>query len=247
MSTRETHHPDRPLGLKTAENVRDLGGYSTRDGKTTQWRRFVRAGDMDALSRPDQVKLVDYGITTVIDLRMQKEIDASPNAFAGSQAVDFRIHDFWGTRFDTYRSSNKTAPAHQKLADLYCAGLEQSGFVMAQIMATFAEDKRTGFAFHCRSGKDRTGLVAAMLLSIADVPHDTICRDFALTREHLHSQAINPIDEGKPGAWQRGCEPETMDITLNFIARQFGDVPGYLEAQGVSSDDLRTIRRKLVD
>lgn len=246
MTTHETHHPDRPLGLETAENVRDLGGYKTRDGKITQWRRFVRAGDMDALSPSDQAKLVDYGITTVIDLRMQKEIEASPNAFTGSQAVDFRIHDFWGTRFDAYRSKNKTAPAHQKLADLYCAGLEQSGFVMAEIMATFAEDDRTGFAFHCRSGKDRTGLVAAMLLSIADVPEDTICRDFALTQEYLQKQAINPIDEGKPGAWQRGCEPETMEFTLNFIKQQFGDVPGYLQAQGVSPAALQVVRDKLL-
>lgn len=246
MSTPETHHPDRSIQLTTAENVRDLGGYSTRNGSKTQWRRFVRSADMNTLSESDQSALIDYGITTVIDLRMQKEIATHPNVFTHASTVDFRVHDFWGTRFDTYRSTNKTAPGYQKLADLYCAGLEQSGFVMADIMTTFAEDSRTGFAFHCRSGKDRTGLVAAMLLSVAEVPHTTICEDFALTKECLNSQAINPINTDKPGAWLLDCEAETMNCTLQFLDQKFGGVTDYLQAQGVSTNALQVIKDKLL-
>ncbi|NKC01656.1 MAG: hypothetical protein GKR90_24575 [Pseudomonadales bacterium] len=246
MADIELHHPDRGIELDTAENVRDLGGYTTRDGGKTRWRVFVRSGDMDALSTTDQQTFVNYGISTVIDLRMQKEIDVSPNAFTDSDAVVFKIHDFWGTRFDAYRSANKQAPPPQKLADLYCAGLEKSGFVMAEIMATFAADERTGYAFHCRSGKDRTGLVAALLLSIAEVSRDTICKDYGLTAEYLKQGAINPIEANKPGAWQCGCEAETMALTLTFLDERFGGPIKYLQAQGVSDDNLDTIRAKFV-
>jgi protein-tyrosine phosphatase len=246
MANTELQHPEREIELETAENVRDLGGYTTRNGDKTRWRVFVRSGDMDGLSPSDQQTFVAYGINTVIDLRMQKEIDASPNPFSNSAAVDFKIHDFWGTRFDDYRSTNKQASPPQKLADLYCLGLEQSGFVMAEIMSTFAADERSGFAFHCRSGKDRTGLVAALLLSIAEVPRDTICADYALTADYLKQTAINPIEANKPGAWQRGCAAETMALTLSFLDQRFDGALNYLRAQGVSDDDLDTIRAKFV-
>ena len=117
---------------------------------------------------------------------------------------------------------------------------------MAQIMTTFAEDDRTGFAFHCRSGKDRTGLVAAMLLAIADVPEEVICADFALTSKFLKQEAINPIEANKPGAWQRGSEPETMALTLEFLNQRFGGVIPYLRAQGVTGEQTQIIRNKFV-
>ena len=166
--------------------------------------------------------------------------------FNNSEKVDFRIHDFWGTRFDDYRSQDKTAPPYKKLADLYCAGLQKSGFVMAEIMSTFAEEDHTGFAFHCRSGKDRTGLVAAMLLSIADVAEDTICADYALTAQFLKQKAINPIDAGKPGAWQLECDAQTMHLTLEFLRKEFGGPVSYLRTQGVSDQELDAVRRKIL-
>lgn len=250
MITDEINHPDRGLALQSAENVRDLGGYTTPDGKQTRWGVFLRSGDMDSMSAVDQQALIDYGISTVIDLRMQREIDASPNVFSNSdstsRAVSFHIHDFWGTRFDDYRSADKKAPPHKKLADLYCAGLQQSGFVMANIMSTFAQDDRTGFIFHCRSGKDRTGLVAAMLLAIADVAEEVIIADYALTSQHLEQPAVNPIEAQRPGAWQLGCEPETMFLTLEFLRKEFGGAVSYLTQQGVSDEQLTTIKRKFL-
>ena len=117
---------------------------------------------------------------------------------------------------------------------------------MAEIMSTFAQDDRTGFAFHCRSGKDRTGLVAAMLLSIAGVDEDTICADYALTAQFLQHEAINPIEANRPGAWQLGCDAETMYLTLAYLRDEFGGAVAYLNAQGVSDAELNTIRQKIL-
>lgn len=243
----ELSHPQRGLDVATAINVRDLGGYSTHDGKTTQWKRFIRSGDMVALSQDDQDLLLDYGISTVIDLRMAKEIAAEPNVFADSQKVAFYNHDFWGTRFEDYRSQRKGASHEQKLADLYCSGLEKSGFIMAEIMATFADRDDMGFAFHCKSGKDRTGMVAALLLSIAGVPRETICADFALSAEYLPGG--NPSDEelSAPGAYLKGCRAQTMSLTLSFLDDEFGGVESYLTKQGVNTDQLDRVRAKLLD
>ncbi len=243
-----TQHARRVLNLERAQNVRDLGGYGTASGQTTQWRRFVRSGDMDNMSAADQQILVDHGVRTVIDLRMAKEIEAAPNVFSRSDAVNFVIHDFWGTRFDTYRSGKRGAPPEVKLADLYCAGLEASGFVMGEIMQTFADAEEPGFAFHCRSGKDRTGLVAALLLEVAGVPRETVCADYALTAELLLSpDADKQIDPNQPGYYLRGCAPETMALTLQFLDDQFGGPVSYLGAQGVDDRALERVRSHLLD
>lgn len=242
----ELHHPDRSLDVTTAENVRDLGGYTTTEGRTTQWRRFVRSGDMIALSQEDQKKLVEYGITNVIDLRMAKEYEAQPNAFSGSDRIKFHNHDFWGTRFDDYRSWRKGAAPEQKLADLYCSGLEKSGFVMADIMRTFADSDDVGFVFQCRSGKDRTGMVSAILLTIAGVPRTTVCADFELSAHFLPDSTPTDEDLKKPGAYQKGCNARTMELTLGFLDEQFGSVIDYLLHQGLETSQIERIRAKLL-
>ena len=242
----ELNDARRVLRLDSAQNVRDLGGYGTEQGQVTCWGRVVRSGDMDQLSEADQHALIAHGVGTVIDLRMEKETTAAPNRFSQSDQVEFVIHDFWGRRFDTYRSKNKTAAPEQKLADLYCEGLAQSAFVMADIMHTVAAADR-GVAFHCRSGKDRTGLVAAFLLELAGVPRATVCADYGLTEALLVSaEADKQIDPNQPGAYLRGCAPETMARTLAYVDSNFGGVAEYLRKQGLSDADLGQIRAKLL-
>ena len=243
----ETQHPNRDLKLVTLENARDLGGYRTATGATTQWRRFVRTGDMNAVSGADQDALIAHGIGTVIDLRMRKEIEAAPNVFGESGKARLVLHDFWGDRFDDYRSPDRTAEPAKKLADLYRAGLKQNAFVVAEIMTTFAESGAPGFAFHCRSGKDRTGLIAALLLGLADVPAETICADFALTATYLKTEAINPIDGKRPGAWQRGSDPATMMMTLAHLDERYGGARGYLRWAGVNDATLDGVRARLLE
>ncbi len=244
----ETLHPDRGLDIESAQNVRDLGGYKTADGGRTAWNRFVRSGDMDKMTEEDQKKLIAHGIGAVIDLRMAREIAEMPNVFSGSREVNFYIHDFWGDRFDTYRSKSKGAPPEVKLADLYCSGLIISGFIMAEIMTTIADTSDNGFAFHCRSGKDRTGLVGAMLLAIAGVPDETICADYALTSTYLNSPDTDKyVKDGQPGAYLKGCSPKTMALTLEFLQENFSGAEGYLKHIGVSDEQISRVREKMRD
>ena len=242
----ESVDPRRNLNLQSVQNLRDLGGYSSKDGRKTKWGNFLRSGDMSAMTEDDQEALLRQGIRSVIDLRMVKEIAIAPNVFSDSKQAAFFNHDFWGTRFDDYRSVRKNATPNEKLADLYCSGLEVNGFVMAEIMKTFACEKG-GFIFHCRSGKDRTGLVAAILLSIAGVPEDIICADFGLSSEYLNEPALMQEEQKKPGAYQKGSAPETMKLTLAFLNQRYGGVIKYLEQQGVTSEEIELIRRKIID
>ena len=233
------------LNLDSVQNLRDLGGYSTKEGRKTKWGFFLRSGDMSAMTKDDQAALLRQGIRCVIDLRMAKEIATAPNVFSDSNEVAFFNHDFWGTRFDDYRSKRKSATPEEKLSDLYCAGLKINGFVMAAVMKTLAS-REGSFVFHCRSGKDRTGLVAALLLVIAGVPDEVVAKDFGLSTTYLNEPELTEEDLKKPGAYQKGSAPETMILTLEFLRDRYGGVEGYLGDQGVSVLEIESIREKIL-
>ena len=245
MGMNELIDPRRNLNLDSVQNLRDLGGYSTKEGRKTKWGIFLRSGDMSAMTKDDQAALLRQGIRCVIDLRMAKEIAIAPNVFSDSKKVAFFNHDFWGTRFDDYRSKRKTATPEEKLSDLYCAGLEINGFVMAAVMKTLASGEG-GFVFHCRSGKDRTGLVAAILLVIAGVPDEVVAKDFGLSTTYLNEPELTEEDLKKPGAYQKGSAPETMMLTLEFLRDRYGGVEGYLRDQGVSVSEIDSVRGKIL-
>ena len=245
MGMNELIDPRRNLNLDSVQNLRDLGGYSTKEGRKTKWGIFLRSGDMSAMTKDDQAALLRQGIRCVIDLRMAKEIAIAPNVFSDSKKVAFFNHDFWGTRFDDYRSKRKTATPEEKLSDLYCAGLEINGFVMAAVMKTLASGEG-GFVFHCRSGKDRTGLVAAILLVIAGVPDEVVAKDFGLSATYLNEPELTEEDSKKPGAYQKGSAPETMMLTLEFLRDRYGGVEGYLRDQGVLVSEIDSVRGKIL-
>ena len=245
MGMNELIDPRRNLNLDSVQNLRDLGGYSTKEGRKTKWGIFLRSGDMSAMTKDDQAALLRQGIRCVIDLRMAKEIAIAPNVFSDSKKVAFFNHDFWGTRFDNYRSKRKSATPEEKLSDLYCAGLEINGFVMAAVMKTLASGEG-GFVFHCRSGKDRTGLVAAILLVIAGVPDEVVAKDFGLSATYLNEPELTEDDLKKPGAYQKGSAPETMMLTLDFLRDRYGGVEGYLDDQGVSVLEIESVREKIL-
>ena len=245
MGMNELIDPRRNLNLDSVQNLRDLGGYSTKEGRKTKWGIFLRSGDMSAMTKDDQAALLRQGIRCVIDLRMAKEIAIAPNVFSDSKKVAFFNHDFWGTRFDDYRSKRKSATPEEKLSDLYCAGLEINGFVMAAVMKTLASSEGS-FVFHCRSGKDRTGLVAALLLVIAGVPDEVVAKDFGLSTTYLSEPELTEDDLKKPGAYQKGSAPETMMLTLDFLRDRYGGVEGYLRDQGVSVSEIESVREKIL-
>jgi protein-tyrosine phosphatase len=260
----ETLDPKRHLTFDGAKNMRDLGGYSTADGRKTRWRRFLRSATLNDLTETGQRALVDYGVGAVIDLRLQREVEKSPSVFAESNDVVYQQRDFWGNRLDGFEHTPSSLGQAEKLADLYCTGLDRCGTVIGDIVCTLADGGNYASVFHCGSGKDRTGLIAALLLGTVGVPHETIAADFALTADLLddpnrNHAALDPMEipEGAnanrdPDAqllqvYMFSCLPKTMSLALGFLDEGYGGVEGYLRANGVTDEHLDRLRSKLLD
>ena len=260
----ETLDPKRHLTFDGAKNMRDLGGYSTTEGRTTRWRRFVRSAKLSDLTASGQRELLDYGVGAVFDLRMQREIEKSPNVFAESNEVAYHHHDLWGDRLNDFQPSPSSLRQAEMMADLYRMGLDRCGAVVGGIVCTLADEGDYASVFHCGAGKDRTGLIAALLLGVVGVPQETIVADFALTadlfddpnRNHAaHDPTAIPTeanggresDVGPLPVYMFSCLPKTMSLALDFLDEKYGGAEGYLRTNGVTDEHLNRLRSKLLD
>jgi protein-tyrosine phosphatase len=251
-ATRVTER-ERRLALAGTFNVRDLGGYTTRDGRTTRWGVILRADSLHALTPEAQEALLAYGVRTILDLRNAGETDRWPNPFAAADRVRY---------LNLTLSSNPAAPSGTPtrqtvfaLEIVYRRILDHAQAGVATVLTTLAEPAALPAMVHCMAGKDRTGLVVALLLAIAGVPYETIAEDYALT-------ATFQTEEYRAGARQRaesnghdwehyqrllGCPPEFMLRTLAYLDERYGGVDSYLRAIGLDDAHVTALRDALVE
>ena len=238
---------ERLLELEGCLNFRDLGGYRTEDGRRTRWGRLFRSDALHHMS-PRDVALVrdELGIRTVVDLRSTAERTREP--MAALYAPPFRAHHI--PLFDRDRSG--AAPA-LPLDELYRALLAVAREPMARIVRVLAEAHEPGL-FHCAAGKDRTGLVAAVVLGAVGVRDADIVDDYAATRRSLErivdrlrgSSSYDYVFTELPPDTLH-AEPETMERLLAHVARDHGSMRGYLLGSGVAEADLASLESALLE
>ncbi|HJQ47616.1 MAG TPA: tyrosine-protein phosphatase [Amycolatopsis sp.] len=245
MSTTAT--PQRHLSLPGTHNVRDIGGYPTASGGTTRWGTLLRA---DALHRLDEIGLAafaDLGVRTVIDLREAAERDAAPDAFPGPMP-----ESRWLPVFDSRIPVGGQLP----LERIYQHMVEDFGGGLTAAVRELARPGALPAIVHCSAGKDRTGVVVALALSIAGVAPEVIAEDYALTSQYLGEEFLADLrvrmtSLGVPQRFARNhtivCPPELILTTLERITAGYGDVPGFLLAHGATEDELAALRAALVE
>ena len=181
----------RLLAWEACYNARDLGGYATVGGGRTRWGAFVRADNLRRLRSSGRAALLDYGVRTVIDLRRADELEIDPNPFA-EQSGDARWPRYLNLPFGL--GADRAAVAAVVAAGagpdasmdaLFRLVLDQYWRGIAGVMTAIAAAPDGAVLFHCHAGKDRTGLIAALLLALAGVPAPTIAEDYALSQEYL--------------------------------------------------------------
>src|SRR5690348_2777257 len=163
-------------------NARDLGGYPTVDGAVTRGRSLLRADDLAQLSPEGLQALADYGIETVLDLRWPEEISAAPSP------VPQRLPQ---VRYVAVSLLTENPVDWGQLGG-YCAKEQWKCTVLACLQPRLQKPP-SGIAaagpgpllFHCVAGKDRTGVVAALLLTLAEVMPGSIAADYAASTENL--------------------------------------------------------------
>jgi protein-tyrosine phosphatase len=239
----------RLLAWEGCLNARDLGGYATEDGRETRWGAVVRSDSPAALTEAGRAALADYGVRAIVDLRLPTELADHPNPFAepGDHGIVYTNVSFIDPAAAPPEAVSTLAEDYLQMLDRYRQGV-------AQAMAAIARAPDGVVVIHCAAGKDRTGLVSALLLGLAGVPAETIAADYAMTAELLR-----PRDQ----AWLEGLPPEeraereallaryaptaeVMLTVLEGLTERFGGVEPYLLATGLGRDDLDRLRDRLL-
>ena len=250
-----TQEPRRRIEIEGAYNFRDIGGYKTSDGRMTRWQSFLRADNVSTLPQHSQDTLVStYGVRTVIDLRRRDEIDGQPdNVLARSPRVRYHNVDIVGDMvFDQVESAEPRDKIHASYRNM----LDRRGLKFGETLRVLARPGALPAMYHCMGGQDRTGIVSALLLSLAGVPTETIAGDYTLTAEYRVDAYLGPNSiepEADPADYTveayraRNCPPEVMLDTLKYLGERYGGVEAYVRSTSVTDDDIAALRAALVD
>jgi protein-tyrosine phosphatase len=238
--------PQRRIILEGCYNLRDTGGYATADGRTTRWGVLLRADGLHRLPKTSQERLLAHPIRTIIDLRRPHELEESPNVFASSGEVDYLnislVED---------PSEARTLPS---LEELYKRMLDNSQPQIKQLFETLSTPGRFPVLIHCTAGKDRTGLVVALLLALANVPDETIAADYALSAEYLSPLFVELRHKIKQTGQDLAqfekllaSRPEMMLETLDYLNHRYGGARQYLSELGLNENLLAFLQNSLVE
>ena len=247
--------PRRALPIEGAYNVRDLGGYKTADGGQIRWRTLFRAADIHALAPSDQSTLLDAGVRTVIDLRGSQELTEAASVFKDLSGVQYLPHNMTGDALiNRWGTVPVPADSSVRLSTMYSTVLDERGQMVKEILEAVSQPGTLPAVFHCTAGKDRTGVLAALLLGIAGVPHERIVEDYVLSARFLYGSSTVPPDgsganefppfEEYQAMW---CPPDAMGLTLDHLDSKYGGIEGYARSVGVDDATLSNIRNALVE
>src|ERR1700736_2487437 len=170
--------PERVIAFDAVFNFRDLGGYISADGRTVKWRALFRADGLNRLTAEEIEKVLALGITTVIDLRTPEEID-SRGRFPALAGVTYRHLPLFDVMPDWSGAPDWNDPGF--LDDRYVEMLDSAREAVAEVLHWLPEPSNLPAVFHCAAGKDRTGIVASVVLSLLGVERETIADDYALS------------------------------------------------------------------
>ena len=269
---------DRILHIAGTLNFRDLGGYQTCDGRIVQWGCLYRSAQLDRLTAQGIEQTAALNIKTVIDLRFTHESIKYPTIKAAvPNAEIFSWHDEQGS--DSGKQSKDMQSSWQSSLESYDPKkvkeamrvnypqkLYSHASIYRKMLLRLAEAK-TPLLFHCAAGKDRTGVAAALILSLLGVSYRQIIRDYLLTQEQL---------EGRIDAWLAGggalgakdnqdfqsslkrypkyvldpilCADESYILTLlEYVDANYGSFENYAKQQlGLDPDVIEQLRSNLL-
>ena len=231
----------RRIPLTGAKNARDLGGYNTEDGFITNWKKFIRSDSVGGFVESDIFLLKQYGLTTIIDLRSEIEIKREPvNREILSDVTYIHCPLF-------VEESIIQMPLQViDFKEIYIMIAEKSKERIANVMKILAESDGVCL-FNCTAGKDRTGIIAALLLSLVHVYHDDIVADYQVTYTFVRT-VFAKIDAIASDVFQQiaNSNMENIEAFLAHIANKYENTENYLKNAGVSDKAIDQLKEKFL-
>ncbi|MFZ9401361.1 MAG: tyrosine-protein phosphatase [Ilumatobacteraceae bacterium] len=238
----------RVVPLFAVHNFRDLGGYPTGDGRHTRWRTLFRADGLYRLTPQDASVVVNLGVRTVVDLRTNNEVRERGTFPVNDHDVAYHhlpiIDATWG---ETH--TPEFDDAVDFLVWAYRVMLAEAAPRFADAINLLSQQTVLPAVFHCAAGKDRTGILAALVLGLVGVDETIIAADYGLTQTattrlrawaRQHQPELADLYDRMPPRFT-AADPRAMEVILNDITSRHGSVRNYVREIGVSDDAVRAL------
>src|SRR3954453_6099989 len=253
---------ERLVALEGALNWRDLGGYRTADGRVTKWDRVYRSDGLDQLTDADLDVVAELGIKLVFDFRVDREVDEFPSRLVGHPTGRCQRLPIGGDEvegrsiLDIIRAGELRTYTVEDMAGTYERLLEDFGPIFGEVLTHAADPANHPMVFHCTAGKDRTGLMAMLLLGALGVSDEDIVTDYELTTHYRSNKRIEVL---RPQLEQHGVDIElvrpfltaqapVMAATVARLHGDYGSIAGFLVSRaGVSAATLEQLCINLLD
>lgn len=233
-------------------NFRDLGGYPGADGRRIRWRRLFRADGLTRLDADDCAQLADLGLATVIDLRTKGEVDERGRFPEDAFEVEYHHLPLTDVLPPTEDLSRYDEPAF--VTSRYRRLLSEGSSSLARAVHVLAEPGALPAVFHCSAGKDRTGILAALVLGFLGVPRDVIVEDYALSAEAMialldrlkqeYAESVAEVERYTPAVIS--VAPESMAAFLDELGHEHGSFEDLARSLGVT-DAVSCLRESLLE
>ncbi len=229
-------------------NLRHTGGYPTSDGRVTKPFQLLRSASLHTLDEKGQQILLDLGLRHVVDLRHDHETAHSPNVFKDHGTVSYHnVSLFAGLAPDRLPIG-----AIPTLTEMYLELLQVSSSQLVQAVLPLTTGEPV--LVHCTAGKDRTGMVVALLLDLLGVDRETIVQDYALTDTYLEPMRPSLRENASKYGLDMvqyehmiSCQPEYIEAMLDHLHEEYGGAEAYLLQAGMTPEQLEAIRTNLTE
>lgn len=243
-------HP-RVLALEGASNLRDIGGWPVADGRRVRHGIAYRSAALHGLTEADLGHLARTGLRTVCDLRGRQEAARAPSRLPpGAAAHPLPIEPFVGASLrDMLEGGAATGEgATALLRQAYLAYVSDHLPAYRRLFALLLEEERRPLLFHCSAGKDRTGIGAALILTVLGADRATVVADYVATDRFWRRD--HPLPPGVPQAAADAIlatHPALLEEALDAALTRFGGVEGLAaDGLGLDASSLERLREAML-
>jgi protein tyrosine/serine phosphatase len=242
----------RILDLVGAYNFRDLGGYPTTDGRRTRWGRVFRSDTLQELTDTDLDVLRQLGLATIVDLRTPTEVERDGRGLLADEPV--RYINLSVLQEEAGETVAAPPAAQQDMGERYLWYLQTGERSLANALSLVADDTAHPLVFHCAAGKDRTGVLAALVLGCLGVVRDVIVADYFETAarldlilERLRRHPVYGPEIKEVPASRFSVDPAMIDRFLDGLDERYGGARGWAKSVGVSEESLTRLEGGLLE
>lgn len=264
------------IELDGLANLRDVGGMPTTDGGEITPGRLLRSDNLQALTPGDIDRLLELGLTDVVDLRSEYEVDAEgPGPLAAYPAVHVHQHSLFKEYREAAGIGDPKPDAEDRPEELpdealpwveFAPSVQVEDHPVASFYLSYLADRPDSIMaslrhiggaqgatlVHCAAGKDRTGTIVALALSVAGADPGAIVEDYAASSERMEAILERLLGSTTYADNLRDrplsshlTYPETMQTFLDYVASEYGGVEPLLATMGWTDADTRRLRAKL--